>query len=93
CVTGLAFDHVAERFQHSKSTISEHFRNILDALSSPGFYNKHVCLPTVDAPVPIEISANRKWFPFFKDVLGAIDGTHINCCPSAAERQAARDRK
>jgi len=22
-----------------------------------------------------------------------MDGTHINCCPSAAERQAARNRK
>jgi hypothetical protein len=110
CVTGLSFDHVAERFQHSKSTISEyisfallpaffsyinirHFHRILDALSAPEFYDKYVQLPTADDPVPPEILSNKKWYPFFEDVLGALDGTHINCCLSAADRQAARDRK
>jgi DDE superfamily endonuclease len=61
--------------------------------SSPPFYNDHVKLPTTDAPIPPEIQNNPKFYPFFKDALGAIDGTHFNCCPSPAERQAARDRK
>ncbi|KAJ6613930.1 hypothetical protein B0H10DRAFT_192463 [Mycena sp. CBHHK59/15] len=38
CVTGLAIDHVAEQFQHSHTTISHHFRKILDILSSTEFY-------------------------------------------------------
>lgn len=61
--------------------------------SSPPFYNDYIKLPRVDAPIPPEIQDNPKFYPFFKDALGAIDGTHINCCPSAADQQATRDRK
>ncbi|KAF7377355.1 putative transposase [Mycena sanguinolenta] len=56
CVTGLAIDHVAERFQHSHTTISEHFRKILDILSGPEFYSKYVQLPDPNAPPPISYS-------------------------------------
>lgn len=109
CVTGLAIDHVAERFQHSKSTISEygslcyfgkkliwlirHFRIILNILSDERFYNKYVHLPNVNDPVPEAIQNNPKWWPFFQNVLGAIDGTHINCTPSAQDVHSARNRK
>lgn len=60
---------------------------------SPPFYNKYVHLPHEDDPIPSEIRQNPKFYPFFKDALGAIDGTHINCTPSAEQQQAARDRK
>jgi hypothetical protein len=36
---------------------------------------------------------NPKWFPFFEDSLGGMDGTHINCYPPSLERHLARDRK
>jgi hypothetical protein len=36
---------------------------------------------------------NLKWFLYFKDALGAIDGTHLAACPSAEERAAACNRK
>lgn len=54
---------------------------------------KCVCLPRIDDPPPDFIQRNPKFWPFFSNVIGAMDGTHINCCPSAAERQAARNRK
>lgn len=38
------------------------------------------------------IKNNPKFFPFFKDALGAIDGTHIPCFPPAAERARYRDK-
>jgi hypothetical protein len=66
---------------------------MLTFFSSPPFYTDHVCLPTVNEPVPPHIIENPKFYPFFKDCLGAIDGTHFACNPSAAERQANRDRK
>jgi hypothetical protein len=109
CVTGLSLGHVCERFQRAPETASKYvylfiimiadlicyryFRKMLTFFSSPPFYNDYVKLPQTDAPVPPEIQDNPKLYPFFKDALGAIDGTHINCCPSAADRQAARDRK
>ncbi|KAF9017195.1 hypothetical protein BDP27DRAFT_1169519, partial [Rhodocollybia butyracea] len=75
CVTGLSVDHVAERFQHSKSTIAEHFTKMAGTLSSSAFYNCFVHLPDIDDPVPDEIRLNPKCWPFFSHVLGAIDGT------------------
>ena len=66
---------------------------MLVAFSSAPFYTKNVQLPHDHQPVPPKIQNNPKFFPFFKDALGAIDGTHINCTTSAADRQSARDRK
>ena len=36
---------------------------------------------------------NPKFASYFGGALGAIDGTHINCCPSASEVDGARNRK
>lgn len=65
----------------------------MGALSSFPFYNTYVHLPPHDAPIPDHIRSNPKFYPYFKNVLGAMDGTHIRCSPSAAERALARDRK
>src|SRR5882762_10476776 len=60
---------------------------------SPPFYNDYVQLPLEDAPVPDEIQGDLKFYPFFKDTLSVINGAHFNCCPSAANQEAARDCK
>jgi hypothetical protein len=75
------------------SQCNRYFQEILFALSSAPFYNQYVCLPSEPAPVPYEIHHNPKFYPFFAGALGAMDGTHINCCPSALERESARNRK
>jgi hypothetical protein len=61
--------------------------------SSSPFYTDNVQLPISNEPLPRRISDDPRFFPFFKDALGAIDGTHFLCNPSAAERQSHRDRK
>jgi hypothetical protein len=66
---------------------------MLDYFSSPPFYTEYVQLPIGGSPVPPLIQENLKFFPFFQSALGAVDGTHIACCPSAAERSAARNWK
>ncbi|TFK82769.1 hypothetical protein K466DRAFT_457264, partial [Polyporus arcularius HHB13444] len=70
-----------------------YYQEVLGALASFPFYNTYVHLPPRDAPVPDYIKDNPKFFPYFENVLGAIDGTHIRCSPSATKRQLARDRK
>ena len=70
-----------------------YYREILGALSSFPFYDTYVHLPPRDVPVPDYIQSNPKFFPYFEGALGAIDGTHIRCTPSAVERHLARDRK
>ena len=57
------------------------------------FYNQYIHLPPLGAPTPPKIQNNPKFYPFFKDALGAINGTHINATTSAELRQAARDHK
>lgn len=44
--------------------------------SSPPFYTNHVKLP--DDSVPFKIQWNSKFFPYFKDALGTVDGSHIH---------------
>jgi hypothetical protein len=74
--------------------LHRYFREVLYALStSPGFYSEYVRLPEADEDTPSFIHDNPKFSPFFDGAVGAIDGTHINCCPSSEDRHAARDRK
>jgi DDE superfamily endonuclease len=66
---------------------------MLLAFSSPPFYTKYVKQPKASDPIPSKIADNSKFFPYFADALGAVDGTHIHCSPSAAEREYSRNRK
>lgn len=66
---------------------------MLCIFSSGAFYNKFVILPRGDDPTPPEIRQNPKFYPYFKDVLGALDGSHIHCAPPAVLRPSYRNRK
>ena len=58
---------------------------MLVIFSSPPFYTMYVCLPTAHDPVPPQIYNNPKFWLFFKDAIGAIDGSHIHSAPPALE--------
>ena len=92
-VTGLSIRHLGERFQHSNETISKYFCKVLCALSSALFYTAYVFLPSSTTSIPSEIQDNTNFFPFFSGAIGAIDGTHVKCCPSTYERQSAHNQK
>jgi hypothetical protein len=51
-------------------------------MSDP-FYSKYVRFP--DGSVLCKIWKNPKWWPFFKDAIGALDGSHIHVTPKAVE--------
>jgi hypothetical protein len=63
------------------------------AVSAGPFYQQFVTLPTEETPLSSSIRNNPKFYPFFENVIGAIDGTHINAHTSALERHINRDRK
>ena len=65
-----------------------YYQEVLRALASFPFYNTYVHLPPHNVPIPDYIRDNPKFFPYFANVLGAIDGTHIRCCPFAIEPSA-----
>ncbi|KAH9008955.1 hypothetical protein EDB84DRAFT_1242883, partial [Lactarius hengduanensis] len=50
---------------------------ILGALTSDKVYGAYVKLPTGSYPIPDEIRDSLDFFPYFKDCIGAIDGSHI----------------
>lgn len=50
-------------------------------------------LPQANAPTPFEIEDNSKLFPFCKDCLGALDGTHIYASVPSVDRPRFRNRK
>lgn len=56
------------------------------------FYIRYVKLPSTTS-VPPEIQMEPKFFPFFKDCLGAIDGTHINVFVPERDTARYRNRK
>lgn len=64
---------------------------MLIVFSCPPLYSTYVHLP--DESVPQKIRQNPKFWPFFKDAIGALDGSHIHATPPAFERAAYRDRK
>ncbi|XP_028793831.1 uncharacterized protein LOC114749507 [Neltuma alba] len=83
---------IQERFQRSGETVSRHFHNVLQAFLSllselirpidPTFRGTHR-----------KIETDPRYYPFFKDAIGAIDGTHIQCVVPAAKRDKFIGRK
>jgi len=78
-----------DRFQHSGDTISRHFHHVLDALIH--LYTEFVQPPNLSTQM--EIRNNKKLSPFFKDCLGAADGTHIYAKVPEEESVRFQNRK
>jgi hypothetical protein len=89
---GVGNRMIQERFQHSGETVSRHFHDVLFACLSlsmkyikpqdPLFRNSHA-----------KIRGDPRYWPFFKNVIGAIDGTHIPCVVSASDQTRFIGRK
>jgi hypothetical protein len=56
---------------------------VASALTSTSFYHHYIKL--LNAQTPPEIEDNPKFYPFFKDAIAAIDGSHVNATPSARD--------
>ncbi|XP_031392151.1 protein ALP1-like [Punica granatum] len=79
---------VAERFQHSKEMVSRVIKVIAHGIHSlsPTYIRRR------NVDVQPEIQSCRKWYPFFQNCIGAIDGTHVSACVPSSMRGAYRDR-
>lgn len=65
---------VQDVFQYSGQTVSRYFQIVLRALAT---FAKEMIKPPSFDETPSEILKNMKYYPWFKDCIGAIDGTHI----------------
>ncbi|KAG8372299.1 hypothetical protein BUALT_Bualt12G0051800 [Buddleja alternifolia] len=87
---GIMSRVAAEKFQHSGETISKVFHRVLKAICKLGV--EIIAPPNFDE-VPPEILHNPKYYPFFKDCIGAIDGTHIEACIPIPQQIPYRGKK
>jgi len=69
------------------------FHRVLKMLTSPSVYSTYIKLPDANTPVPAEIRDSQHLYPFLKDAMGAIDGTHIHASAPSAIRARYRNRK
>ncbi|KAJ7051092.1 hypothetical protein C8F01DRAFT_1343057, partial [Mycena amicta] len=64
-----------ERFQRSGDTISNSIHTVLNCLTG-SFYTKHLHLPPNSTPP--EVKESGKFYPYFRECRGAIDGSHFH---------------
>lgn len=65
----------------------------MNLLTSSRFYNSYIQLPISTTPLASEIHDDPKLYPFFKDCIGSIDGTHLDAFVPDDEVARYRDRK
>ncbi|TVU19789.1 hypothetical protein EJB05_35960, partial [Eragrostis curvula] len=83
------FRVVHQSFRRSKETISRQFRQVLYAVGE--LRNEMIRPPSQD--IHPKILGSHRWNPFFKDCIGAIDGTHILARVPLRMQAAFRGRK
>ncbi|XP_076883206.1 uncharacterized protein LOC143531898 [Bidens hawaiensis] len=77
-------------YYQSGSATSVHFHRVLNAIIS--LEDQYLIQPTGDT-VQKQIQEKRRFYPFFKDCIGAIDGTHIRVKVPSKDAPRYRGRK
>jgi hypothetical protein len=70
-LAGIVFLYIFQELHTYKK--SRHFNHVLDAMTT--LYTEFV-KPT-SLQTPLQIRKNPKFFPYFENCIGALDGTHI----------------
>ncbi|WCJ29879.1 hypothetical protein M5689_011482 [Euphorbia peplus] len=86
----VSYRELSVIFRRSTETISRHFHNVLDAIIE--LEDRFLRQPD-GSQVPSEIFTNKILYPYFKDCVGAIDGTHIRVKVSNTDAPKYRGRK
>ncbi|KAL7232098.1 hypothetical protein ACSBR2_010169 [Camellia fascicularis] len=90
CGQSLGTKNTEDRFQHSNETIHRHFVLMMRAL---GNLAPFVTQPPNMAITHPKIQNDRRYWPWFKDCVRAIDGTHIVVVTPKGDQMPYRGRK
>ncbi|XP_071683459.1 protein ALP1-like [Lolium perenne] len=83
------FRVIHNTFRRSTETISRYFQQVLYAIGElRGEMIKPASMNT-----PTKIKNSYRWFPYFRDCIGAIDGTHITAKVPRSMSATFRGRK
>ncbi|PKA47275.1 hypothetical protein AXF42_Ash017220 [Apostasia shenzhenica] len=85
------YHSVCEFFQHSLETVSRNFNHVLQGILL--LKDEYITLPDPTVPCHSHIKNNSNFYPYFKDILGAINGTHIPAIVSRQKQRRYRNRK
>ncbi|XP_039129001.1 protein ALP1-like [Dioscorea cayenensis subsp. rotundata] len=80
---------IAHNFLKSGETISRYFNHMLFTIGEM----QHEYVRPPSSQTPPYIATRRTLYPYFKDCVGALDGTHIHASVPASEVAAFRGRK
>lgn len=80
---------VATNFGRSFSTVSIYFKRVLRAIGE--LRNEYIRPPSSETLE--KIAGNPRFDPYFKDCIGAIDGTHVRASVTKDVEDAFRGRK
>uniref|UniRef100_J3KYY1 WRKY domain-containing protein n=1 Tax=Oryza brachyantha TaxID=4533 RepID=J3KYY1_ORYBR len=75
--------------RRSGETVSRYFNKVLHAVRE--LRDELIKPPSLDTPT--KIAGNPRWDPYFKDCIGAIDGTHIRASVRKNMESSFRGRK
>ncbi|PPE01391.1 hypothetical protein GOBAR_DD01572 [Gossypium barbadense] len=85
----VRFRVIRSRYHRSTKTIYRYFRVVLRAILK--LYKLVIRLP--DESTPSDIRNNPRFYPYFKDCIGALDGTHIRAFVPLSSQGRFRSRK
>ena len=88
---GVSYRMISEWFGHSLDTVSKVFNEVLYALIT--LHKCTVKMPDLTTPLSSRIGGSFKYYFFFKDCVGALDGSHIPACIPLSKQPAWRNRK
>ena len=91
--TDLPMRKLGERFQRSTETIQRTYHKVMRSFLYKEFYNSYIRTTSPSEPLSDYIAYNYTFFPYFKDCIGAIDGTHIPISPPEKVKAMYRNRK
>jgi hypothetical protein len=90
--TDLSIRKLAERFQRSTETIQRTYHKVMRSFLYKDFYDSNIQTNPA-SPLSEYIKLNRSFFPYFKDYVGAIDGTYIPISPPENIKSNYRNQK
>ncbi|XP_040383089.1 uncharacterized protein LOC102722321 [Oryza brachyantha] len=85
-----SFEDLQYEFKHSGDTIHRHIKSIFKII--PKLTYRFLKLPHVEQ-THWKIRTNPRFFPYFKNCIGAIDGTHIPITINGEKAAPYRNRK